>query len=59
MLLGPASCSPEDSPSRAVLLSTEWRIVAKQRYEDVWEYFSHVREAFVVKMLRFGERGVK
>ena len=23
------------------------------------EYFSHVREAFLVEMVRFGERGVK
>jgi len=25
----------------------------------VREYFSHVREAFVVEVVRFGERGVK
>ena len=30
-----------------------------QRCEEVWEYFSHVREAFVFEVVRFGERGAK
>ena len=47
---------------RAVLLKIEWQIVVMQRYEGVREYFSHVREAFVVEVVevvKFGERGVK
>ena len=43
----------------AVLLEIEWRIVVMQRYERVWEYFSFVQEAFVVKVVRFGERGAE
>ena len=34
-------------------------IVARQRYEGVREYFSGVWEAFVVQVVRFGERGAK
>ena len=30
-----------------------------QRYEGVREYFFRVREAFVVEMVKFGEREVK
>ena len=30
-----------------------------QRYEEVREYFSCVWEAFVIEVVRFGERGVK
>ena len=30
-----------------------------QRYEGVREYFSRVLEVLVVKMVKFGERGVK
>ena len=44
---------------RAVLLKIEWQIVVMQRYEGVREYFSHVREVFLVKVVRFGERGAK
>ena len=35
----------------------EWQIVAMQRYEGVQEYFSRVREASAVKMVRFAESG--
>ena len=59
VLHGQASCGAEDNASRAVLLKIEWQIVAMQRYEGVWEYFSRVREAFVVRVVRFGEQGVK
>ena len=44
---------------RVALLKIEWQIVAMQRDEGVQEYFSHVREAFVVKVVIFGERGTK
>ena len=50
---------PRNNLSHAVLLYIEWRIVAMQRYEGVREYFSRVREAFVVEVVRFGERGAK
>ena len=41
------------------LLKIEWQIVAMQRFEEVREYFSPVREAFVVKVVGFGEQGAK
>ena len=49
----------EDNPSRAVFLKIERKIVAMQRYEGVREYFSRVRETFVVEVVSFGERGAK
>ena len=51
--------APRRIRRHAVLLKIEWRIVAMQRYEGVREYFFRVREAFVVNVLRFGERGVE
>ena len=50
---------PEASLSRAVLLNIDWRIVAMQWYEGMREYFSRVREAFVVKVVKIGKQGVK
>ena len=49
--------APRTIRCHAVLLKIEWQIVAMQRYEGVWEYFSRVRETFVVKVMRFGEGG--
>ena len=51
--------APRTSRRRAVLLKIEWQIVAMQRYEGVREYFSHVPEAFVVNVVKFGERGAE
>ena len=59
LLLDQASRSAEDNQSHAVFLKIEWRIVAMQRYEGVWEYFSRVPDAFVVEVVRFGEQGAK
>ena len=47
--------APRTIRRHMVLLKIEWRIVAIQRYEWVWEYFFRVQEAFVVKVVRFGE----
>ena len=51
--------SIKDNDQHHVVLEIEWQIVAMQRYKGVQEYFQHVREAFVVKVMRFGERGVE
>ena len=59
LLLGQASRGAKDNLSRAVLFCIEWRNVAMQWYEGVREYFSRVREAFVVEVVRFGERLAK
>ena len=52
---GRASRGTKDNGRRRAVLEIEWRIVAMQRNEGVQEYISHVREEFVVKVVKFGE----
>ena len=55
LLHGRASRGAEENPTPCGVPQNRVAIVVMQRYEGVQEYFSRVWEAFVVKVVMFGE----